>query len=380
MIILGVETSCDETAIAVIKASKNKIEVLANVVSSQVELHAKWGGVVPNLAAREHLKNIIPVFKDALDEASLKKENIDLVSVTQGPGLMPALLVGTNFAKTISYLWKKPLLGIHHIEGHIYANFIKTKKVDNEFDIKFPVLALVVSGGHTQLIFMKDHLQYEIVGETQDDAVGEAFDKVARILGLGYPGGPVISQLAEKWKLQKSNVKSYGLKLPRPMLNSSNFNFSFSGLKTAVLYAVKKYREENKLKEEDSLPKYFVAEVAYEFQEATIEVFVKKTIKVAKEYKPKTIIMAGGVSANIELNKQIKEAVRSVKFNGVEKVIYISPNTRYSLDNATMIAVAGYYRWKNMSKKEKKNFLYNWEALQADAGLRLTNLSNNAKI
>lgn len=353
MIILGIETSCDETSVSAVKASNDKIEILSNVVSSQVKLHAKWGGVVPNLAAREHLKNIIPVLEESLEKASIKREEIDLISVTQGPGLIPALLVGTNFAKTLSYLWKKPLIGIHHIEGHIYANFVGLSNKKSE--IKFPILALVVSGGHTQLVLMKDHLKYEIIGETQDDAVGEAFDKVARILDLGYPGGPIISQESEKFN-GKSNIN-----LPRPMLNSKDFNFSFSGLKTAVLYATKDYKEKK------SLSSSFISEMAHEFQEAAVEVLVKKTMKAAEKYNPKTIMLAGGVSANKELNKQMKESIK----NNFPNIIFLTPKSQLSLDNAAMIATAGYYRWKNMNSSQKKEFLENWKLLQADAGLKM---------
>src|SRR3989344_3605355 len=207
MIILGIETSCDETAASIISADKKRLKALSNTVSSQVKLHSKWGGVVPNLAAREHLKNIIPVLKTAFAEAGKKPREIDLIAVTQGPGLIPALHIGADAARILSYVWKKPLLGIHHIEGHIYANFIfdKIGGISNfEFRISnFPILCLVVSGGHTQLILIKNHLNYEIVGQTLDDAAGEAFDKVARILGLGYPGGPAISQMATKIKNQK---------------------------------------------------------------------------------------------------------------------------------------------------------------------------------
>jgi tRNA N6-adenosine threonylcarbamoyltransferase len=363
MIILGIETSCDETSVSIIKTSKNKIEVLSNIVSSQVELHAKWGGVVPNLAAREHLKNVIPVLKKSLIETSLHEKDIDLISVTQGPGLIPALLVGTNFAKTLSYLWNKPLIGIHHIEGHIYANFIedKTQKIKQ---LPFPVLALIVSGGHTQLISMKDHLHYEIIGETQDDAVGEAFDKVARILSLGYPGGPAISQLAEECSSQNT---SFDLNLPRPMLNSGDFNFSFSGLKTAVLYATKTFREKNKLSENDKLPKEFVSAMAIEFQQAAIDVLVKKTIKAAKVHNPKTIVLAGGVSANRELRKQLGVTIE----NDLPNTIYQMPANDYTVDNASMIAAAGYYRWENMNASEKKKALSNWRDLQTDANLKL---------
>jgi N6-L-threonylcarbamoyladenine synthase len=387
MIILGIETSCDETAISLVKASANKVEVLSNIVSSQIELHAAWGGVVPNLAAREHLKNIIPVFKRSLKEACITKKDIDLISVTKGPGLIPALLVGTNFAKTLSYLWEKPLLGIHHIEGHIYANFIGDKVLEKSTKLNpkstFPLLALVVSGGHTQLIYMKDNLKYEIIGETQDDAVGEAFDKVARILGLGYPGGPAISAKAEiaadrhrknadrrKNVLHESASSPYKsvLQLPRPMIKSKNLNFSFSGLKTAALYATKDYRKANNLSEEDSLPQNFIEELAYEFQEAATDVLVKKTIDAAKKKTPKTIIMAGGVSANKKLDEKMK---RNIEESLPSDTVYKKPNTSYSLDNASMIASAAYYRWRSMSKKEQEFSLDNWKIFQTNASLKL---------
>lgn len=387
MIILGIETSCDETAISLVKASANKVEVLSNIVSSQIELHAAWGGVVPNLAAREHLKNIIPVFKRSLKEACITKKDIDLISVTKGPGLIPALLVGTNFAKTLSYLWEKPLLGIHHIEGHIYANFIGDKVLEKSTKLNpkstFPLLALVVSVGHTQLIYMKDNLKYEIIGETQDDAVGEAFDKVARILGLGYPGGPAISAKAEiaadrhrknadrrKNVLHESASSPYKsvLQLPRPMIKSKNLNFSFSGLKTAALYATKDYRKANNLSEEDSLPQNFIEELAYEFQEAATDVLVKKTIDAAKKKTPKTIIMAGGVSANKKLDEKMK---RNIEESLPSDTVYKKPNTSYSLDNASMIASAAYYRWRSMSKKEQEFSLDNWKIFQTNASLKL---------
>ncbi|HCP08364.1 MAG TPA: tRNA (adenosine(37)-N6)-threonylcarbamoyltransferase complex transferase subunit TsaD, partial [Candidatus Moranbacteria bacterium] len=292
MIILGIETSCDETAVSVIKTN-GEISVLANAVSSQINLHSKWGGVVPNLAAREHLKNIIPTLESGMEKAGIKIPDIDLICVTNGPGLIPALLIGTNFAKTISYLWKKPLIGVHHIEGHIYANFINSQLSDLNSQI-FPLLCLVVSGGHTQLILMRDHLKYEIVGETQDDAAGEAFDKVARILGLGYPGGPAIAAAAEKYrrdaeKRGKNPRESASVPrksaLPRPMINSKDLNFSFSGLKTAVLYAVKK---NPKILEDENL----ISSLSAEFQQSVIDVLIAKTLKAAEIYKPKTIMLA----------------------------------------------------------------------------------------
>ncbi|HEX7586070.1 MAG TPA: tRNA (adenosine(37)-N6)-threonylcarbamoyltransferase complex transferase subunit TsaD, partial [Patescibacteria group bacterium] len=229
MIILAIETSCDETAVAITKSGKENFTILSEAVSSQIKLHAAWGGVVPNLAAREHLKKILPVIEYCLKKAAISPEKIDLIATTKGPGLIPALLIGNNVAKTLAWIWKKPLLGINHIEGHIYSNFIREVqsskfKVQSD-NIRFPALCLVVSGGHTQLVLMRNHLQYKIIGQTLDDAAGEAFDKVARILRLGYPGGPAVAAGAAKFKIKSSKFK---VDFPRPMINSKDFNFSFS--------------------------------------------------------------------------------------------------------------------------------------------------------
>jgi len=350
MKVLGIETSCDETSVSVVECRKNEIKVLSNVVSSQIKLHAKWGGVVPNLAAREHLKNIVPVLKMALKESEVSPENLDLISVTNGPGLIPALLIGTSSAKTLSYVWKKPLIGIHHIEGHIYANFINKNS-------EFPILCLVVSGGHTQLVLMKNHLSYEIIGQTLDDAAGEAFDKVARILDIGYPGGPAISKIAEENKIQN---KKYSIALPRPMLNRNNFDFSFSGLKTAVLYETKKHPDLLKNKN-------YIAELCHEFQQSVIDVLISKTLKAAKKYNPKTIMLAGGVAANSELRKQLGGAIK----NNLTNVNYTLPLNEYTGDNAAMIATAACFRWQRMTKAQKEKVLQNWKTLDTDANLNL---------
>ncbi|MFZ2975324.1 MAG: tRNA (adenosine(37)-N6)-threonylcarbamoyltransferase complex transferase subunit TsaD [Candidatus Moraniibacteriota bacterium] len=373
MIILSLETSCDETACAILEEKNSAFSVLANIVSSQIALHATWGGVVPNLAAREHLKNIMPVIDEALKKAHLTSKDIDLIAVTNGPGLIPALLIGVETAKTLSYLWKKPLVGIHHIEGHIYANFIENKigAISNfqpaspagGFPISkqvksqklkaksyFPILCLVVSGGHTQLVLMKKHLDYEIIGETQDDAVGEAFDKVARILGLGYPGGPAIAKVALKARSPKLKAS-----LPRPMIKSDNFNFSFSGLKTAVLYSVKK-NPDYKLQ---------IANYCYEFQQAVCDVLISKTMRAAKKYNPKTIMLAGGVSANAELRKQLGEAIEI----DLPNTTYCIPETKYSIDNAAMIAIAASFRYK--LKKDTRKLKNNWKNLETNANLKL---------
>ncbi len=399
--ILAIETSCDETAIAVVKNSGKGLEILTNQISSQVKLHAKWGGVVPNLAAREHVKNFPKLLEMALSEAQILPSHIDAIAVTSGPGLIPALMVGVGYAKTLSYLWEKPLLGIHHIEGHIYANFVgenlkskipNPKQISNSTNIKFPVLALVVSGGHTELVLMKDHFQYEKIGQTVDDAVGEAFDKVARILGIGYPGGPNVAARAANFQFPISNFQAnlndsisnskknaddgllmtddkkfnaennvgYGVKFPRPMLNKQGFNFSFSGLKTAVLYETKKHPELLK-------DKNYIAEICHEFQQACIDVLIAKTIKAGELHKPKTIMLAGGVSANKELRKQLGEAIEK----NLPSTIYNIPTLELTGDNAAMIGVAGALRWEKMNDSQKKKLLSNWNKLQPDAGLKL---------
>ena len=351
MLILGIETSCDDTAAAVVRSVNGRIKVLSSLVSSQTEIHAAWGGVVPNLAAREHLSNILPIIEESLKKAGVKLADLDLIAVTNGPGLIPCLLIGTSVGKSLAYLFQKPLLGIHHIEGHIYANFIGKK----EGEIKFPILCLVVSGGHTQLILMKNHFAYKIVGQTLDDAAGEAFDKVARILNLGYPGGPAISDCAKNYKLK---AKSYIL--PRPMLNSKDLNFSFSGLKTAVLYLVKKNPQ--KIKKMG-----FVREICLDFQQAVIDVLVEKTLRAACKYKPKTIMLAGGVSANQELRLQLGRAINK----NLKHTLYQIPDPKYSIDNAAMIAAAGCYRFKKSTKRQKKLNLNGWKEIRSSANLSL---------
>ena len=342
MKILGIETSCDETAMSVIEvSSKDKIKVLSNVVSSQIKLHAKYGGVVPSLAAREHVKNISHVFKLSLKKANLprtvlgKLANIDLIAVTRGPGLGPGLLVGLTFARTIAWLHKKSLVGVNHLEGHIYSNWLKPiREISNsKFLISkqiFPALNLIVSGGHTELVLMKNHGQYKIIGETVDDAVGEAFDKVARLLGLGYPGGPAVSKIAKK-----GNPDKYPL--PRPMINSKNYNFSYSGLKTAVLYLI---RDLN-LKKIDEQTK---ADIVSSFQKSAIDVLVQKTMRAAKEFKVKSVLLSGGVSANKLLRSELQKNTTEA---GIK---YFQPPMEYTTDNATMIAIAGYFNHKQKTE------------------------------
>jgi len=357
MRILAIETSCDETAASIVSTEDNKLSVNSNIISSQVELHAQWGGVVPNLAAREHTKNIIPVITESLETAKASKKDVDLIAVTHGPGLIPALLSGVSASKSLAFAWKKPLIGIHHIEGHIYANWI-----DNP-NIKFPALALVVSGGHTQLVLMKKHCTYKIIGQTQDDAVGEAFDKVARILNLGYPGGPIISERAAFFT---QTGAQNNITLPQPMKNSGDYNFSFSGIKTAALYLVKDFRKKNKLSADDQLPQNFIDAVAHAFQTASAEILTSKTIKAAMEYNVESILLAGGVSANTQLRDLLGQNTTQLT-----NVTFYAPPMEYCLDNAAMIAVAAYYRYITLSKKEKSLLKDGWKNITAKANRRI---------
>jgi len=267
MIILGIETSCDETAAAIVQNKSERFEILSSVVSSQVDIHAKTGGIVPEVAAREHIKNILPIIDQALKKASMDYHKIDAIAVTAGPGLITSLLVGAETAKVLSYTWNKPLTAINHLAAHIYANFISASW---RTKIQFPLLALVVSGGHTELVLMKKHLDYQVIGQTRDDAAGEAFDKVAKLLNLGYPGGPIISKLAKDGDRK-------AVDLPRPMIKENNFDFSFAGLKTAALYKIQSGKYNLK-------DKKTIADFCASFEQAAIDVLVEKTIKAAKKY------------------------------------------------------------------------------------------------
>ncbi|MDP3042890.1 MAG: tRNA (adenosine(37)-N6)-threonylcarbamoyltransferase complex transferase subunit TsaD [bacterium] len=385
MIILGIETSCDETAAAIARGQGDKIEILSNVVSSQIEIHKKYGGVVPEVAAREHVLNILPVVNEALEKAGIKRGNagkkINAIAVTVGPGLITSLIVGVETAKVLSYVWNVPVIGVNHIEGHIYANWLRPiganyklprprtaqrgrqitnyKKIPNsKFQIpkiNFPAVVLTVSGGHTMLVLMEGHGKYKIIGETRDDAAGEAFDKAAKLLKLGYPGGPEIAKYAENFLNQKSKIS-----LPRPMIYSKDYDFSFSGLKTALLYEIRK----------DKDYKSRISEYCYEFQQAVIDVLIHKTVKAAEEYGVKTIMLAGGVAANKELRSQLKQAVKkSVPCSPGRAPrsgagMFYVPRLEYTTDNAAMVAAAGYY-------KALKNNFTPWRKLKVDANLEL---------
>lgn len=365
MYILGIETSCDETAVAVLEVKRNKIRVLSNVVSSQVKLHAKYGGVVPSLAAREHTKNIEHVFRTALDKASplrnlsrLNLDNIDLIAVTRGPGLGPSLLVGIAFARTLAWKYDKPLVGVNHLEGHIYSNWLKPVGVESIFHIPYsisPMLNLIVSGGHTELVLMEGRGKYKIIGETLDDAVGEAFDKVARLLELGYPGGPAIAARAAKFKVKSEKLKVLGIEFPRPMIGSKNYDFSYAGLKTSVLYKVRDL-ENAGIKLTDNI----VNEICYEFQKAALEVLVFKTMKAVQEYKVKSLFLSGGVSANKELRERLATETKKLKIK------YFQPEMEYTGDNAAMIAAAG---WFNYTKGKKKPQDLIWDKAEMDTNL-----------
>jgi len=331
MYILGIETSCDETAASIIKADikTDKILVLSNIISSQIEIHKKYGGVVPEIAAREHVLNILPVVDETLKKAKLTSKQISLIAITKGPGLITSLLSGMETARALAFAWEKPVIEINHIEGHIYSNFIEPKK-----PIIFPSLILTVSGGHTNLVLMDKNKNIKIIGETLDDAAGEAYDKGAKMMNLGYPGGPIIAKYAAEYKQylkDNPSVKS-GLSFPRPMLNSKNFYFSFSGLKTALLYQIKKDKCWNKR----------ISEYCFAYQEAIIDILIAKTIKAAIKTSAKTIMLSGGVSANKELRESLAKKVNG-QLSGVN---FLVPDIQYTTDNAAMIAAAAAFKTK----------------------------------
>lgn len=327
MKILAIETSCDETAVAVLSGEGEKLILESSFVRSQIDIHEEYGGVVPEVAAREHLEMLFPMLRKAVGHDGA---GIDAVAVTTGPGLAPALRVGTETAKALAFAWGKPLVSVCHLEGHIYAAWLG--RVDASVDPtnvstpQFPALCLIVSGGHTELVLMKDHGKFERLGETIDDAAGEAFDKVAKMLGLGYPGGPRVASLAESGNRDAFNF-------PRAMRESKDFNFSFSGLKTSVLYTLRE--NEDKLKDEQ-----FRADIAASFEEAVVDVLSEKTKKAIKKYKPKSLILAGGVAANVHLRNRLTELSEELE------IPLFLPDFQFSLDNAAMIAAAGYFRAK----------------------------------
>ena len=313
-IILAIESSCDETAVAVIK---NGHEMLSNVVSTQIEIHRRYGGVVPEIASRKHLELINAVVQEALDQAHMTLDDMTHIAVTYGPGLVGALLVGVATAKALAFASGKPLIGVHHIEGHICANFLVKQ------DFQFPLVCLVVSGGHTNIIKITDHGQYLLLGQTKDDAAGEAYDKVARAIGLPYPGGPHIEQLA-----REGNADA--VELPRAWMGEDSYDFSFSGLKSAVL----NYLNKAKMKGEE----INAADVAASFQQAVLDVLVEKTVRAAVEHGVDTILLAGGVAANGTLREQLQKAAE------VHQIQVHYPPVSFCTDNAAMIGAAAHYK------------------------------------
>ncbi|RSK29207.1 tRNA (adenosine(37)-N6)-threonylcarbamoyltransferase complex transferase subunit TsaD [Bacillus sp. HMF5848] len=307
--ILGIETSCDETAVAIVKNGK---EIIANVVASQIESHKRFGGVVPEIASRHHVEQVTIVLEEAFTQANLTIDDIDAIAVTEGPGLVGALLIGVNAAKALALCHNKPLVGVHHIAGHIYANQFVT-------EMTFPLLALVVSGGHTELIYMKEHASFDVIGETLDDAAGEAYDKVARTLNLPYPGGPHIDRLAHEGEAT--------INLPRAWLGEGSFNFSFSGLKSAVINTLHNAEQRGETIDPKNL--------AASFQASVIEVLVKKTYDAAQQYNVKQVLLAGGVAANKGLRAALTDAFQN---SDIELVI---PPLSLCTDNAAMIASVG---------------------------------------
>ena len=373
MKILAIETSCDETAISIIEAKgelkKPHFKIIADTVISQINIHKEYGGVFPALAKREHTRNLLPILKTTLRKANLisnsqfpiskqttnkihkilereieiaepllefvkthKIPKIDAISVTQGPGLEPALWTGINFAKALSLLWNKPLIPVNHMEGHLVASLLKSKVTSNKYKgVEFPALGLLISGGHTELVLIKDWMDYKLIGQTRDDAVGEAYDKVARMLGLPYPGGPEVSKLSEEFS-KNLKLKTKNFSLPRPMINTNDFDFSFSGLKTAVLYMIKEIK---------NVTPEIQKEICHEFEQAVIDVLITKTKKAIIKNNVKTLILGGGVTANKKIRKEFKKLEKEFKID------VLVPDIKYTGDNATMIAIAGYFRYLN---------------------------------
>jgi N6-L-threonylcarbamoyladenine synthase len=323
MLILAIETSCDDTSVAIVEGGKR---ALINLVSSQEKIHAKFGGIIPEVASRMHMEMIFPLIDEALKRTKLTPTKIDAIAVTTSPGLLGSLLVGVNAAKVLGMLWSKPVISVNHLLGHIYAGELSNK-------LEFPLVTLVASGGHSEFVLMKKHGDYKYLGGTRDDAAGEAFDKAARVLGLGYPGGPAISAEAEKSKVTNSKLKR--VELPRPMSESEEIEFSFSGLKTAVARA-----------------KGTKSALAYEFQEAVTDVLISNFKKAITKYKPKMILVGGGVSANKVLREKLERLARQ------SDVKLILPEMKYCTDNAAMIGAAGYFirspkedKWYNAEVK-----------------------------
>ena len=347
MIILGIESSCDETAISLVEISKKKLVVHKNLISSQVKLHAKYGGVVPEVAARKHTEVIIPLLEEAMGK-DFDQTDIDLIAVTSGPGLITSLLVGLETAKTIAYCWRKPIVGVNHLSGHLYSSWLENEELSIEQSDLWPAIGLLVSGGHTELLLVKDYEEYKVIGCTRDDAVGEAFDKVAKILDLGYPGGPIVAKRA-------LSGDAGAIDFPRPMIKEKSFDFSLSGLKTAVRYYVCDHQ----------LNEQMINDVCASFQQAVVDVLVSKTMSAASRYQAKSIIIGGGVAANKQLRKELLVACDKINLP------FYCPRLVYTGDNAAMIALAGYQQTKKLSLLEFNRLVNNWQKLYPDPNWQL---------
>ncbi|MBV9215119.1 MAG: tRNA (adenosine(37)-N6)-threonylcarbamoyltransferase complex transferase subunit TsaD [Acidobacteria bacterium] len=343
MLVLGIESSCDETAAAVVRDGR---EILSSIIASQIELHRPWGGVVPELASREHLEKIEPIVKEALEKACVVFDEIDAIAVTQGPGLIGSLLVGVCYAKALAYALGKPLVGVNHIEGHVYSVTLENPPVE------YPALALIVSGGHTNIFYIPEEGKYEVISRTRDDAAGEAFDKVAKMLGLGYPGGPVIEKLALRGDASK-------VPLPVAKISDGRPDLSFSGLKTAVA----RYLRENDIApvENGTEPSKAILDVAAGFQAAVVKALISVMRKLALELTPKTLIVAGGVACNLALRKAAADLAVDL-----DAPVYF-PSKHLSTDNAAMIAAAGYVHLRNGQKADL--------SMTADITMRLQNIN-----
>lgn len=394
MLILGIETSCDETAACLLEADSRGFHVRSHVLATQIALHRLTGGIVPEIAARKQMEAIIPVLEECFVSANIirnpkseirdrfkahnyNNQNIlnlntsefdiissldtripsfklpDIIAVTQGPGLVTSLRVGVQTAKTLAYIWKVPLIAVNHIEGHLLSALLTEPKEDTRYQIpntnyQFPALGLIVSGGHTELILMKDYGNYELIGRTRDDAAGEAFDKIARLFGLPYPGGPEISKLAAK-----GDPSAFDF--PRPMINTGNFDFSFSGLKTAVLYTLRDLNIKNLQTPSSNLQ----ADLCASFQQAVIDTLVTKTMRAAETYHVKSIALGGGVAANKLLRDEL------LKYCQLKSLILHLPSFSYTADNAAMIAATGYF-------KSLRGEYADWRTLASDPNLRIT--------
>lgn len=343
MTILGIESSCDETAAAIIQANKNdnKVTVLSNNIASSLSLHTKTGGIIPDVAAREQVKHIIPVIDKTIKESLLKIKDIDAIAVTYGPGLIGSLLVGVETAKTLAFIWQKPLIAVNHLYGHIYANWIKN--INNKENIIFPAICLIVSGGHTDLVLMESHKKIKWLGGTKDDAAGEAFDKVGRLLDLPYPAGPLIEKLA-------GSVIEDIYNFPRPIINTYGFDFSFSGLKSAIFREVEKIKTNN-----GKLSQNYKKNISFALQTAIFDVLTKKTLLACKKFNAKSLLLGGGVAANQMLRENFELEIENWKL----EIQFFVPEKRLCTDNAAMIASAAFFNYKEIP----------WQKLEANPEL-----------